>query len=334
MSKRPAESDPPLSEKSYKKRPSVTMDMTSYSVLEVVMKQPGLLHWTDLLKIGATCKEMSSLTKPLLDSSLAPLLEYLEGMCRSNVHFDCAKFYAPRSMRKCQCDASNCHHDSELPQNQTLDSLDPRNKNDYESWIACKKCCAMTEFLAAVIATMQAHFDFSDPSNPKQWRSEGLLDGPQSSIFSMKHNRASLVINLAVLSIFNHAIKCGDTCTGSHYFNNDLLGNDPIDGSGSCGSLTPRETLDEMLPLRNQDFVRFIRDDLYPTPDEMALLGPIVPKVVLATPLFCWVSPNPDGAIMLQSLPSKLEPINDTEIRDRFGLEDDLERANKRLADS
>jgi hypothetical protein len=88
-----------------------------------------------------------------------------------------------------------------------------------------------------------------------------------------------------------------------------------------------------MIPLKNQDFIRVLRQ-VYPSNKVLELLGPaLVQKVVLSAPFFRWVPPanddndegnNEEIAAMFMSFLTPLEDISD-ELICAYYLDGDFE---------
>lgn len=71
-----------------------------------------------------------------------------------------------------------------------------------------------------------------------------------------------------------------------------------------------------MLPLRNEDFIKYLRQNVYSPGKVLDLLGPtLTRKIILTAPFFRWVPPEGEPT-MLMALPSSLEEIDDEYLRD------------------
>jgi hypothetical protein len=112
-------------------------------------------------------------------------------------------------------------------------------------------------------------------------------------------------------------MKSGD----DDYFNEAFLGNGSIENSGSGFGVAMAEMVTQMLPFRDGDLVAFL-EGIYPSLDELALLGPmLVSKVVLCAPAFDLVPPSKDYGDSVK-LPAGLEKIKNKVLLEVFGTLD------------
>ena len=126
------------------------------------------------------------------------------------------------------------------------------------------------------------------------------------------------MVLVSILGFAQWALQDG----GDTYFNDVFLGNrNAYFGGGSHYRHVICERISRMLPFRDSDLVRAIRD-MYPSQKTLDLLGPtLAVKVILPGPLFRWVAPeDEDGRHHFDELPHPLEQITDDRIR-KFGWE-------------
>lgn len=72
------------------------------------------------------------------------------------------------------------------------------------------------------------------------------------------------------------------------YFSDGFMGKEnPFIGGGSCYGTIICEFIEEMPPLRNQDFTKYLRKSVYPSLETRVVLGPaLTQKVILTAPFF------------------------------------------------
>jgi hypothetical protein len=142
------------------------------------------------------------------------------------------------------------------PSVQDLAQLDPRYVELYDALTTHEKCAKMVHFFTSIVSNMRQQFHFDDPHNlpnvigePQHW---SLGDGVAGNeLFEIFPRRASLALNIALLSFAEGALKSGD----DDCFNEAFLGNGDINNSGSMFGVTMAEMVTEMLPLRDRDLV-------------------------------------------------------------------------------
>jgi hypothetical protein len=298
--------------------PFKTLSSNARKVLEEVMLQQGFLHWNDARAFGSASKECRAIYKKHTNVIYKPLLTHLESMIRSDRHDGCGEVLAPATKRTCKCP----YPDDAIFMQQHLVALDPRYQRGYESWPTLCKCRQMVAFLAKIVTNVTREFDFDDISNPRKlpecirnpdwelgWRFEESID-----IIRRNPNRASLAFVIVLLRLVE-----GDIIHGTgRYANDAMLGIGPIDPiennwTRRFGLTMSAIVRGSLIPLRDQEFVRFLRN-AYPSEESLTLLGPLVSKTVLMAPLFCWVSPEGwEEECNLSQLPTKLEDLEGSE---------------------
>lgn len=258
-------------------------------VLTCVLRH-NVLHWSDGLALARTSKRFHTLWKTSFqDTHFSPLLEVLEGMVG----------------------VSGCDEMSD----ETLrnDLLDP----SYPSFSVTQKCQSMVVLLQIIIGNMQSLFFLDDPSN-RAMNDECDISGwtfgfEEVTNFFQKHDRRSaLAVNIAIFGFALSAMKRG----GDFYFNDVFLGKENASlGGGSYYGKTLCSILTGMLPLRDEDLVKTMRAN-YPSSQTLEILRPaLIAKVVLMAPFFRWVPPGGNDGVCLESLPTPLEPMDETIIR-------------------
>ena len=276
-----------------------------------IILQQDILHWSDGVALGATCKDARSLWKGngTEGKHCLPLLKVLERLVgRGNTEeYDSGRREILRAV--------------------LLDKA-------YPSFSVTRKCQAMVALLQTVVGNMQSHgnrFCLEDPSNPAkntECNISGWCMGPGYKLeedFLHEHDRRSaLALNIAIFSFALSAMEYG----GDYYFNDVLLGKPGAYlGGDSCYGVNICEHLMEMLPLCDEDLVKHMRA-AYPSSKTLEILGPVLtPKVVLMAPFFRWLPPTTsngdsgDGiAICLGDLPTPLEPMDEAIVRS-WGME-------------
>lgn len=278
------------------------------------------LGWRDVVNLVAVNRDFRRQYKGRQDAVLETLLSYLDVLVGTNIHSDCGEFYAPLSRRKCQCHLNEEESESYIihPEHQIGPGLDPRYETEYDELPVSKKCIALIEYLTFVVQNLKSEFDFSDLANPSKLP-ECISLGNEDPIssWSLGHDfivenawkdafprRSTFAFNLALMSL-----ALGELESDPHYCSKAVLGTGKIEYGGSFFGTSITEMVHYLLPLRDQDLVDFIRDDLYPKRELLNFLGPVlVPKVVLWYPLFEMVSPCRTGLEGV-TLPSELEVI-------------------------
>lgn len=273
---------------------SERMDPLVYGALSVVFQhQKKMLHWSDAVMLGSTCKGLRRLWKEKEKEYLTPLLELLESMVG----------------------------------NQDEDEYGEDLRRDlhpiYSSLPIVRKCEEMASFLETMVGNMQNHnFCLEDPSNPaknKECDPTGWCMGfefEKETDFLTEHavHRGTLVLNIAIFSFAVCAMKRG----GDYYFNDVFRGEEGAGlGGGSMYGNIICGMISRMFPFQDEDLVKRLRAN-YPSLEELQLLGPVLTnKVVLFAPFFRWVAPNDDkdDGSWFEDLPTPLEPLTEDIIR-------------------
>lgn len=265
----------------------------------------SFLHWKDRLVLGAVNKSSRHVYLQDRDQILRPVLRCLEGLCRSNIHEDCRKIYAPASQRKCTCSNDDPYLLPAL--DQPLAEYDPRYLEEYDSWSVHDKCSAMVLLVRRVVQNLRPHLqmDFryaSDPKRaapvlgyvPKGW-SLGVGVG-YNAILKLYPRRATLAFNLLLVE---DAI--GTLSTGNNYnYEEAVRGEGGISPGGSSWSRFMAEAALDLMPFDNPSLEHFAKR-LVPDKWIRDLLGEsFTRQVCLAAPLLDWISD--DGTVRLPSL--------------------------------
>jgi len=231
-------------------------------------------------------------------------------LCGSHIHWYCGKTYAPLPERVCTCDNEEYH----VPENQALAALDPRYNDNYEDLSISDKCATMIDFLSTLVSNMRPRLNLAvgTMTNPNQMpESIGTIQGNWSlgvghsgnAVLSMYPGRAAFAFNLALTCFAKSAMKAGD----DSHCNQAFLGESGIIPSGSGFGEAMCAYVESMLPLRNKDFVEFLRTSVLPSSKEMAILGPtLTSRVLLSASLLEWIN-NDSNEIVL---PAGLEEFD------------------------
>ena len=290
--------------------------------IQDILGKPGLvrqvvvdhLHWKDAISLGSTHQECRAFYLAQRETILGPLLDLLEKLCGSHVHAYCGKTYAPISERVCTCDNNDALEEYFMPGNQELAALDPRYDDDYESLSISDKCATMIDFLSTLVSNMRPHLNLAmgTMANPNHMpESIGTIQGNWSlgvghsgnAVLSMYPGRAAFAFNLALTCFAQSAMNSGD----DSYFNQAFLGESGIDPGGSGFGQAMCSYVESMLPLRNKDFVKFLRESVLPSSKEMAILGPtLTSRVLLTAPLLEWIIHDSNEIV----LPAGLEEFD------------------------
>ena len=270
-------------------------DNTMWDAMGIVLGQRGsemMLHWSDALVLGSTCKQMRNVWKEEHEQAyLSPLLELVESML------------------------GKCSDEWEMP------PLRSALARDYDSFSVLQKCQAMVSLLGRLVHNFHSYHRFclEDPSNPRRnvecspddWE---MGRETETEYLSRVERRATLAITFAVFLFASSSLSEG----GDYYFNDVFLGlKGGYLGGGSCYGRTMCSMISRMYPFRDEDLVKFVRGG-YPTQASLDLLGPVLTeKIVLMSPLFKWV---PLGSTdknhhHLESLPTPLERLDEEIIR-------------------
>lgn len=239
------------------------------SVLFIQIEGNGLLHWKDAVALGAVNTENRELFSQHQDSILQPLLDHLEGMSKSNIHYVCNKIYAPLSKRNCTCTSILDLPPSSHPEHPmtTLASRDPRYKDAYDNWTTAQKCSAMTDFLAALVDKMRQIFQFQGAS---------MIPG----VSTRYPRRLWLIVHTFWSDIMQESLKNGKN---NHIFNRML--NEGLVFYADGGSLSPGG-MESLLPLAAEVFCLSVKATC-PSPEVRALLGPhLFYKLIMWAPFY------------------------------------------------
>jgi len=271
------------------------------------------LSCQDMLALGSVDKERQKSYAELRDVLLEPTLEVLDCMCGSDTHHYCGQIYAPASLRSCLCGDNMDLENEDHPENQALAVLDPRYRDGYETLPTHHKVEAMVQFIGTIVSNMRPHLNFTDAANPSNMpESIGSIGNywcgaEANAILKLYPRRAALAFNIALAKFASGAM-----CQGhDYYFNDAFLGTGGIESGGSGFGIVLCETIERILPLRDEDFVKFLRAILpmraiLPSAEIRSTLGPALTKrLVLCAPFDDWV--NSDGEIVL---PDVLEPFD------------------------
>jgi hypothetical protein len=270
-------------------------------LFSLVFQQQGFLHWSDALALGRTCKDAHMMWKESDKTYFSPLLELLESMVGDGDEDDPG--------------GDDCLR-------QMLDK-------NYKSFSITKKCETMVVFLQMMVGNMKSYnFCLEDPSNPAKNKECNFRDWSMGfeaeDDFLQEHaHRTTLAMNIAIFGFAVGGMEQGD----DYYFNDVFLGKEGASlGGGSCYYRGICGYMSHMLPLRDEDLVKYMRA-AYPSLKQLELLGPVLTsKVVLMAPFFRWVPPNDDkdDGTWFKDLPTPLEAMNENIIRSH-GMERYLE---------
>lgn len=267
-------------------------------IFEILLAN-NILHWSDAIVLGnGLCRATRTMWKQSYEESyLMPLWNVLEEMVGPSSDGSCG-----------ECGQDLCNH--LLP-------------HDFDDLPLVQKCAAMTHMLEFMVSNMQgyrtpySHFDLDDPSNRFKNIGCDITDWEmgfdlETAFLHDNHRRGTLAVTIAIFSFALIAMEQG----GDYYFNDIFLGKDnPMLGGGSCYGHVICQMLSEMLPLRDEDLVKRLRTT-YPSLKKLAILGPaLIPRVVLMAPFFRWVPPDKKDGHKLDELPTPLEEMNETIIR-------------------
>ena len=286
--------------------PTVDLILSSESAL--FPEVASYLSCQDMLALGSVDWERHKSYFEHRNVLLEPTLEVLDWMCGSDTHHYCGQIYAPASLRSCLCGDNMDLENEDHPENQALAELDPRYRDDYESRPTHHKVEEMVRFIGTIVSNMRPHLNFTDAANPSNMpESIGRIgnysigDGESNATLKLYPRRAALAFNIALAKFASGAMYFGH----DSYFNDAFLGYGGIDPHGSGFGIVLCETIERILPLRDEDFVKFLRAIL-PSAEIRSTLGPALTKrLVLCAPFDDWV--NSDGEIVL---PDVLEPFD------------------------
>ena len=261
----------------------------------VVLMNSGFLHWSDAEALGSTCRDTRKVWKQTRNVYLRPLLEVLESMVGS-------------------------------PEKEETEEHDPENSvrstlldDDYDTFDVFHKCQELVEAIHFMVHNLQNHstkyeeINLEDPSNCDAnsvcsslgW-SMGLGYETETDYVAEFHRRGTMAVTIAYLGYAKEAMA-GD----SYYFKDVFLGLPGASiGYGSHFGHVICGWISRMFPFRDKDLAKAARE-IYPTASELSILGPLVPKVVLAEPLFRWALPDKEEDSFFEVLPTPLEKLND-----------------------
>eukprot|EP00977_Amphora_coffeiformis_P021436 scaffold9322_cov168-Amphora_coffeaeformis.AAC.10 len=250
----------------------------------------SFLHWKDIMMLGATKKELQDVWVRKRDDILEPVLECLDSLCRSNVHEYCGKVFAPQSERTCTCtNLEDCWE----AENQTLSKFDPRYYPEYDEWETHEKCAVLVDFISTVVTNLRQYLqmDLKHASDPKRTpRAIGTVQGNWSLGDGVRGNALIHLYPRRAVLAFNLAMVCaaaGTMMTGHNY---DF--EDAVLGLGIC------ETVQDMMPLEDTNFKKFVSRWILPRKNIQKVLGDkLVSRVCLTAPFLNWV--RDDGTIAL-----------------------------------
>jgi hypothetical protein len=225
----------------------------------------------DVLEIvlGNGCLHCEVKSSPVTKIALKGLLSELDSMVVTHEHEYCGKVYAPLSKRQCRCPCGDLPNQwADDPSQSPYADVDPRYLEDHDDWPLTMKCSKMIAFLTMLAANFRSHFDFDDLSRrtaeglgtPTGW-SFGCGNEIVDEILHDCPRRSTLMLNLAVLSFGQNPVR------NDYYFNDAFLGTGPIENSRSHFGTTVCEIMHGgMGPFRDEELVRFVQTDLYPSP--------------------------------------------------------------------
>lgn len=280
------------------------------------------LHFTDAMNLGSACRSFRIGYKDHEPNVLGPLLTYLENMVGSHRSRYCFHVLAP--MLRCTCASAKSR------QRPTLAVLDPRYQMSYQAMTSSIKnrklrCKAMIAFISKIVSNMQSQFDCDDLADPLKlpftfgtlqewefmWTRED--DFPMERIMKEMPRRLTFAFNLASLAFAADAMQVGGHASVDDAFlgKGHILSNRSEFGLGSSSILV--ETVESMLPFRDEDFTAFLKERIHPSDQSVATLGPALSSRLL----LC----SPKGRQIV--LPADLEPELDL-LRDETGSEEVL----------
>ena len=270
------------------------MDPATHSALSILYKQEGLLHWSDALFLGATCKDMRTVWKEEhCDAYLSPLLQILEG------------FIGPTAKENKN---HRNHH-----QNMLKDL-----PGDYSRFSSIQKCAGMTFLVEKLVRNIQTNdgICLDDPVNlSKNWSASALMSPLTVSDVTFLEtfpHRTCLAKSIMVLGWAQGAMLVEG---GNFYFKNGVFrvierSARPGYGSAYYARGKYETVIEDMLPFRDEDLIKALLN-LYPNSEELALLGStLTNKVILTAPFFRFLPPN---GSKIKGLPTPLEPIDQLE---------------------
>ena len=250
------------------------------------------LHWKDAIALVAVNRSFRAEFMDRQNTLLLPLLSYLEESTGTNIHEYCGKAYAPLSQRKCTCamnaDLESYNHPEYLEHVGPV--LDPRYKANYDGLSITQKCGSMVRFLTLAVQNLRDQFDFTDMANPDNmpepigdpygwclgWGYE--MQEEWKNIFL---NRAAFAFNLTLLGY-----AAGELCDQPYYCRQAILGEGPIENTGTSFNLGFAECILDLVPFEDERLIESVQR-LLPKRSILNLLGPaLVDKVVLCSPLF------------------------------------------------
>jgi len=253
----------------------------------VVVLNSGFLHWSNAQALGSTCRDTNMVWKQTRNTYLQPLLDVLE------------------SMVGWSCEA----HGSEdfIVRSKLLDV----NYAIFDTFHQCKEMVAAIHPMVHNVQNYQRNefhrICLEDPSScianseceSLKWR---MGDGEEieTDFLHTYHRRGTMAVTIALLWFAKSAME---TDVDDYYFRNVFLGlPNAYFGGGSGFGHIMCSYITRAYPFRDQDLAKAARK-IYPTASELEILGPLVPKVVLAEPLFRWVPPDGEKAPCSRTCP-------------------------------
>eukprot|EP00978_Attheya_sp_CCMP212_P041632 scaffold241008_cov28-Attheya_sp.AAC.1 len=150
---------------------------------------------------------------------------------------------------------------------------------NYKSFSIAKKCETMVAFLQIMVENMKNfNFCLENPSNPAKnkkcsfdcWSMGFEFEWIDDFLKDHHAHRTTLAMNIAIFGFALSAMEQG----GSNYFNDVFLGKEgAFLGDGSGYGLSICQHMSRMLPLRDEDLVKYMRA-AYPSLKKLELLGP------------------------------------------------------------
>jgi len=281
-----------------------------------------LPHWTDAVALGSVhplCRTIY-VAEGHRDNALEPVLEELETMVGSDKHQDCNKVYAPASKRTCTCVTDYPDREPDWhPESYCLATLDPRYKDDaYDELSLEAKCARMVHYISTIVSNMRRRLKFDDLANPdnlptvigslNDWEFGDPISDLMIQTFP---RRGALAFNLTLLRVVAGVIESGD----AYNYEDALLGTGDIaPGGSSWGSGIVEHVIESFFPLLDEKMESGWKG-VYPSPQTLALLGPILArKLILTAPLLESFPPSFD-----MTAEFNLEHLDDEVLDDFFG---------------
>eukprot|EP00547_Thalassionema_nitzschioides_P005943 CAMPEP_0194203894 /NCGR_PEP_ID=MMETSP0156-20130528/3546_1 /TAXON_ID=33649 /ORGANISM="Thalassionema nitzschioides, Strain L26-B" /LENGTH=344 /DNA_ID=CAMNT_0038929747 /DNA_START=320 /DNA_END=1354 /DNA_ORIENTATION=- len=272
----------------------------------------GFLHWKEAIVLSSVDWALFKEYEKHCGVILKPLLTCLNSLVRSDLHEHCGKVYAPLSKRECDCDRTPKDWES-CAKDQPLAHLDPRYKQEYDSWSDHEKCAAMLRFVSHVVSNLRPHLQmkWKDAANPiKTANAIGTIEGSWSfgvghrgnALIGLYPRRTTLAYNLALVRNALGTLASGD----NYNYESAVAKGGDINPGGSSWGVSICETVESMLPLSDDKLVDFI-EELLPSRQTRDLLGSsLVHRLLLTAPLLSWLDEdNQDEDIIV--LPRRMD---------------------------